>query len=64
MKKIMVAFLGYDKGRKVIGNCGSETNAPLPLSMDSIREIENNIKIEMRLKRVVLLNYFQLGEDE
>lgn len=62
-KKIMVVYTAKKRTGEMVENCGIETNAELPLSIDDIRNIEEGIKEDIGAKSVVLLNWFKLGED-
>lgn len=65
MNEIFVVYLAIDKKReKRIGNCSVSTSASLPLSKNSIEEIEKGIAEQSEYKNVVLLNYFPLGQEE
>ena len=64
MKNIMVVYQCTTKrGDRGVGRCSLKTSAKLPLSIDSIKQIESDIKKDFHYKNVVLLNYFLLGDE-
>lgn len=65
MNEIFVVYITIDKkGEKTIGNGSVSTSASLPLSVNTIKEIEKEIARQDEYKDVVLLNYFPLGQEE
>lgn len=64
MKNIMVVYRCADKqGNIGIRRCSTKTDAKLPLSIDSIKQIEEDLKKDFHYKNVILLNYFLLGDE-
>ena len=64
MKNILVVYQCTTKdGDNGVGRCNHMTNAKLPLSIDSIKRIENSLEKDFHYKNVVLLNYFLLGDE-
>lgn len=65
MNEIFVVYITINKkGEKTIGNCSVSTSVSLPLSKNSIEEIEKGIAEQGGHKNVVLVNYFPLGHKE
>ena len=64
MKNILVVYRFFKKcGDIGIGRCHHMTNAKLPLSIGSIKRIEESLEKDFHYKNVVLLNYFLLGDE-
>lgn len=64
MKNILVVYCCTTKyGDNRVGRCDYETNAKLPLSIDSIKRIEEHLEKQLHYGNVVLLNYFLLGDE-
>lgn len=64
MKNLLVVYSCTTKrGDFGVCRCHQSTNAKLPLSIDSIKQIEESLKKDFHYKNVVLLNYFLLGDE-
>lgn len=67
MTRLYVVYVAVEKGlfgNRQIGSCDLDINEKLPLSPKGIECIQNEIAKDKGYKKVVIINYLELGSDE